>query len=188
MSPMRIGSIELSVLMMRASCTVSPTDDQLDVPLGLLGGNAGRCQRRRSSIFICGRAPLRRLTSTRTSRRLVVDISDVAIGPVEDVLVLRSSWSRCSRMIVVSVSSWRVKSSSCCLILVFRVGDLGRLLVVGGLKLVDLGQQGAALFFVFLLLGQNIGVALVRRPWSERRLAVLVTLVADSRLLPAGST
>ena len=67
MSPMRIGSIGLSVLMIRPMLNLSPTLVSSMVPLGFSVGCPAK-RRRRSTSSSAGRAPMRRLMLTRTSR------------------------------------------------------------------------------------------------------------------------
>ena len=158
MSPTRIGSIGLSVLMIRAVLNCSPTCVSSMFPFGFSVGMPGDLASK-IVIFICGRAPMRRVRLTRTSLRLVIDVGDVAVGPVEDGLLVRSSLSRSSRRIVVSVSRWRLKSSSCCLSFLVRFSDFGVSLVARRLKLVDLRQEGRSLVLVLLLFAQSVGLA-----------------------------
>ena len=69
MSPTRIGSIVLTVLSILPMLYCVADLDQLDVALGLLGGDARGIRASKIVIFICGRAPWRRVTLTWTSRR-----------------------------------------------------------------------------------------------------------------------
>ena len=66
MSPTRIGSIELLVLMIFAVLNLSPTDVSSMLPLGFSVGMPGESLSK-IVIFICGWAPIRRLMLTKTS-------------------------------------------------------------------------------------------------------------------------
>ncbi len=56
------------------------------LPFGFSVGIPGK-RASKIVIFICGRAPIRRLILTNTSLRLVVDVGHITIRPVEDVLL-----------------------------------------------------------------------------------------------------
>ena len=87
MSPTRIGSIVLDGLDDPGGAELFADGGQLDVALGLLGGDAGRggVEDRhlhlRASTLAAGEVD-------QDLAPLVIDIGDVAVGPIEDELFL----------------------------------------------------------------------------------------------------
>ena len=87
MSPTRIGSIVLIGLDDPGRAELVADRDQLDVPLGLLGGDAGRVGvedrhlHLRASTLAAGQVD-------QDLAPFVIDVGDVAVGPIEDELFL----------------------------------------------------------------------------------------------------
>ena len=111
MSPTRIGSIGLLVLMILAVLNLSPTEVSSMFPLGFSVGMPGesRVEDRHLHLRL---STLPAVEADQNLPRLVIDVGDVAVRSIEDDLLVLSSLSRCSRRMVVSVSRWRAKSSS----------------------------------------------------------------------------
>ncbi len=99
---------------------------------------------------------------------LVIDVSDIAIRSIEnelfllELITLLADDGRQSLTLAGEVFFLLLDLGG-------QIGDFGGLLVVGGLKLADLRDQDAALVFVSLLFGQDVGLRSFRRPWFERR-------------------
>ena len=87
MSPTRIGSIVLLVLVDPRDAVLVADLDQLDVPLGLLGGDARRIRGEDGHLHL-GAGPLVAIDVDLDLAAVEIDEGDVAVGLVEDVHVL----------------------------------------------------------------------------------------------------
>ena len=140
MSPTRIGSMFLIGLDDAGRAELLADGRQLDVALGLLGGNARRGGVEDRHLHLrSGTLTAREVDQNLAA--LVIDVSDVAVGPVENQLLLLElialfADDRRQRLALAGEIFFLL------LDLGVSIGDLGGLLVVGGLKLADLGDAG----------------------------------------------
>ena len=139
MSPTRIGSMVLVTRSIRATLYWSPTWMSSMFPLGFSVGTPGRAGVEDRHLHL-RTGTLVAVDVDLDLAPIEIDVGDVAVGLVEDVLVLVQLVALLANdrlgQLELAVGLFLLLA-----VLGLEVGDLGGLLVVVGLKLVDLGQR-----------------------------------------------